>query len=104
MMDTLDERVSKEMDDWERLKRLRRVRERNERMEQRKEDNHWIFVAGTLVAKYLKDDLDIPVYKGMDAAAKNAASFAPLENVLSYLAANKEFMARIKEGQYEPPP
>lgn len=104
MMDSLNEQVSREMNDWERLKRLRRIRERNERIDQQKEDNHWIFVAGSLVAQYLKGDLNIPVYKGKDATTKNAASFTPLENILSYLAAHKEFMARIKEGRSELPP
>lgn len=104
MMDTLKNQDSREMDDWERLKRLRRIRERNERIDQQKEDNHWNFIAGSLVAQYLKCDLDIPMYNGKDATTKNAASFTPLENILSYLAANKEFTASIKEGRFMPLP
>lgn len=104
MMDMLNNQDSAEMDNWEKLKRLRRIRERNERIEQQKADNHWNFLAGSLVAKYLKNDLDIQVYKGKDAAAMNAISFAPLENILSYLAAHKEFTDRIKEGKCELPP
>ena len=45
------------LDNLEKMKLLRRRRERTERETQRKEDNHWCFVAGTLVAKYLKTDL-----------------------------------------------
>ena len=56
------------LENLEKMKLLRRRRERTEREAQRKEDNHWCFVAGTLVAKYLKADLDITVYKGADAA------------------------------------
>lgn len=85
------------------MKLLRRRHERNEREEQRKEDNHWCFVAGSLVAKYLKADLGITVYKGKDATAKNKVSFAPLENILSYLADHKEFTARIAAGIRDPP-
>lgn len=85
------------------MKLLRRRRERNEREEQRKEDNHWCFVAGSLVAKYLKADLGITVYKGKDATAKNKVSFTPLENILSYLADHKEFTARIAAGICDPP-
>ena len=75
-----------------------RARERRERIEKENEDKHWNFVAGELVAKYLKPDLNIPVFKGKDATAKNKEAFKPLENILAYLAANKELMERIKEG------
>lgn len=92
-----------ELKKLEKMKLLRRRRERNEREEQRKEDNHWCFVAGSLVAKYLKADLGITVYKGKDATAKNKVSFAPLENILSYLADHKEFTARIAAGIRDPP-
>lgn len=100
-MDASNKQIVQEMDTWENLKRLRRERERKERIEREKEYNHWCFIAGTLVAKYLKEDLNISVYKGKDATAKNAASFVPLENILSYLSSNKEFTARIKEGKGE---
>lgn len=100
-MDTLSNQISKEKNEFEKLKQLRRTRERKEREEKKKEGNHWNFVAGSLVAKYLKDDLNIPVYKGKGATEKNAASFKPLENILAYLAANKEFTDRIKEGRYK---
>lgn len=102
-MTTLIDQLSQEMRDWEKTKRLRRIRERNERRRQQEEDNHWNFLAGALVAKHLKADLGIPVYKGKGAAARNAASFAPLENILAYLAAHKDFMAQIKEVPHEPP-
>lgn len=92
-----------ELDEFERLKRLRRKRERNEREAQQKEDNHWCFVAGALVAEYLKDDLEISVYKGKDAAAKNKASFKPLENILAYLSTHKDFTAKIAAGARDPP-
>lgn len=95
--------LNNEMSELEKIKRLRRVRERNERIEQQKVDNHWIFVAGTLVAKYLKDDLDIPVHKGKDATAKNAVAFAPLENILAYLASHKDFTAQLMAMQHESP-
>ena len=102
-MATLNDQLSQEMSEWERIKRAQRIRERNERKEQQAEENHWNFLAGALVAKYLKADLDIPVYKGKDAKVKNAAAFAPLENILSYLAAHKEFTAQIAEGACDPP-
>ena len=91
------------LNDLEKMKLLRRRRERNEREEQRKEDNHWCFVAGALVAKYLKTDLRIMVYKGKDATSKNKVSFAPLENILSYLADHKDFTAQIASGVRDPP-
>ena len=78
---------------------LNRKRERNKRIDELKEDNHWAFLAGDLVAKHLKEDLNIQVYKGKDAKIKNADSFAPLENILKYLAANKEFTAKIASGE-----
>ena len=102
-MATLNDQLSQERSDWERIKRVKRIRKRNERNEQQAEENHWNFLAGALVAKYLKADLDIPVYKGKDATAKNAAAFAPLENILSYLAAHKEFTAQIANGVCDPP-
>ncbi len=85
------------MDEWDRIEHLRRIRERKEKRQQREEDNHWNFLAGALVAKYLKDDLGISVYKGKDSRRKNAASFAPLENILYYLFVHKDFTASIKE-------
>lgn len=84
------------MGEWDRIERLRRIRERKEKQEKIKEDNHWIFLAGTLVAKYLKEDLGICIYNGKGAAKKNADSFVPLENILYYLSVNKEFTERIK--------
>lgn len=78
---------------------LNRKQKRIDRIDEQKEDNHWAFLAGALTAKYLKDDLNIQVYKGKDAKAKNADSFAPLENILKYLAANKEFTAKIASGE-----
>lgn len=95
----LSTQIDQELEEWERLKRLQREKERREREEKKKEEKHWCFVAGELVAKYLKKDLGIEVYKGKGATAKNAVSFAPLENILLYLAANKEFTAQIKEGK-----
>ncbi|RKJ74383.1 hypothetical protein D7X33_19580 [Butyricicoccus sp. 1XD8-22] len=92
-----------ELKELEKMKLLRRRRERNEREEQRKENNHWCFVAGTLVSTYLKTDLGITVYKGKDATSKNKVSFAPLENILAYLADHKEFTARIAAGIRDPP-
>ena len=91
------------LNDLEKMKLLRRRRERNEREEQRKEDNHWCFVAGALVAKYLKADLRITVHKGKDVAEKNRASFAPLENILCYLAEHKDLTTRIASGVRDPP-
>ena len=101
-MATLDNQFSQEMSDWEQIKRLRRIRERKERREQQQEANHWNFLAGSLVAKYLKADLDIPVFKGKGAKAKNDAAFEPLENILSYLATHKEFTAQIAKGGHDP--
>ena len=75
------------LENLEKMKLLRRRRERTERETQRKEDNHWCFVAGTLVAKYLKTKV----------------SFAPLENILAYLADHKEFTAQIAAGVRDPP-
>lgn len=103
-MDTQNNLCSQEINNLEHIKHLQRVRERNERKERQKEDNHWIFLAGTLVAQYLKADLNIPVFKGKGAAEKNAASFEPLENILAYLAAHKEFTTWIMEQHNRPPP
>lgn len=89
---------------WEQINRQERIGKRLERVNQQKADNHWKFLAGALVAKYLKDVLNIPVYKGADAAAKNAASFTPLENILVYLAGHKEFTARIMAGESDVKP
>lgn len=89
------------MGEWDRIERLKRVRERKEKQEKIKEDNHWNFLAGELVAKYLKEDLNICAYKGKGATEKNAASFVPLENILHYLSVNKEFTERIKSMPHE---
>lgn len=102
-MDVLNKQIRDELAEWERIKCNQRTRERNECKEKQDEEKHWNYVAGSLVAKYLKDDLDIPVYKGKRAAEKNAASFAPLENILSYLATHKSFTDHIKDGKCEPP-
>lgn len=87
----------------EKIEHAQRIRERRERQEKKKEDDHWIFVAGTLVAKYLKADLRITVHKGKDVAEKNRASFAPLENILCYLAEHKDLTTRIASGVRDPP-
>ena len=96
---TTNKPYSNEISKIDKINQLSRKRERNERKERQKNDNYWVFLAGTLVAKYLKDDLNIQIYKGKDAKTKNADSFAPLENILKYLAANKEFTARIASGE-----
>ena len=102
-MNMLNKQIRDELAEWEGINYNQRIRERKERKEQQDEEKHWIFIAGSLVAKYLKDDLDITVYKGKGSAEKNAASFAPLENILTYLAAHKSFTDYIKTGKHEPP-
>ena len=97
-MTSLNERIDKEMSELDRIRQLRRIRERNESIAQQKEDNYWIFLAGKIVAKHLKGFLNIPVYKGKDCTAKNAAAFEPLENICKYLSAHKEFTAQIARG------
>lgn len=97
-MSSLNERIDRKMSELDRMRQLRRIRERKESIAQQKEDNHWIFLAGKIVAKYLKDDLDITVHKGQDCTAKNAAAFEPLENICKYLSAHKEFTAQIARG------
>lgn len=82
----------------DRLIQNRRIQNRQEREEQRRAANHWNFLAGKLVAQYLKDSLDITVCKGKDAAKKNAAAFEPLENILANLAADKELLERLMEA------
>lgn len=99
----MSHQIFHEPSELEKIERLQRIRERRERQDRKKEDNHWCFVAGSLVAKYLKTDLNIPVYKGKNATAKNAASFEPLENILSYLASHKDFTAQIAAGGHNPP-
>lgn len=84
---------------WEQINRQERLRTRLERERQKKDDNHWKFLAGDLVARYLKDELKITVHKGKGAAAKNAEALKPLENILVYLAGHKEFTARIMAGE-----
>lgn len=89
---------------WAQINRQDRLGKRVERVNQQKEDNHWKFLAGDLVARYLKSELKITVHKGKGAAAKNAESFKPLENILVYLAGHKEFMARIMAGESDVEP
>lgn len=89
---------------WEQINYQERLGKRRERENQKKEDNHWKFLAGDLVARYLKGDLKITVHKGKGAAAKNADSFKPLENILAYLAEHKEFTARIMAGKSDVEP
>lgn len=88
----------------DRIAHLQREAKRKCREEQRKADNHWAFIAGRLVAQYLRADLDIPVFKGQCAAQKNREAFAPLENILAYLAAHKDFTAQIAAGTLDLPP
>lgn len=97
-MPSINERISQEIDEMDKLIRSRRIQNRQEREERRKETNHWNFLAGKLVAKYLGDYLDITVCKGKDAAKKNAAAFEPLENILANLAADKELLERLMEA------
>ena len=95
MMDTNNRQRSKEREDLERKITQQRLKTRNEREERKKRDNHWNFVAGTLVAAHLKDILDIQVHRGKGASEKNAASFRPLENILVYLAEHEEFTRQL---------
>ena len=97
-MPTPGKNASSEESNIDRILMLRRKQERKEHIAQQKENNHWIFLAGKIVAEYLKDGLNIPVYKGQDCTAKNAAAFEPLENICKYLAAHKEFTADIARG------
>jgi len=92
------------LDDWERLKRQERIQKRQEREAEKKSSNHWNFLAGDLVARYLKPILNISVYTGKDATNKNRDSFKPLENILVYLATHREFTTRIMSGSNELPP
>lgn len=89
---------------WEQINYQERLGKRLERERQKKEDNHWKFLAGDLVARYLKSELKITVHKGKGATAKNAESFKPLENILAYLAEHREFMARIMAGESDVEP
>lgn len=89
---------------WEQINYQERLGKRLERENQKKEDNYWKFLAGDLVARYLKEDLGIPISKGKGAAVKNAAAFEPLEKILAYLAEHKEFTARIIAGESDVEP
>ena len=97
-MATLNEQLAKEKEAWEQLKLLQRAQKRDERLEKRKEDNHRIFLIGELFIKHCPVAQEIPVYKGKNAKRNNAASFAPMERVLSALTANEELMAQLEEG------
>lgn len=97
-MNDVNARISREKMEMDRLIRDARSQKRQEREKLRKDANHWNFLAGKLVAKYLKDSLDITVCKGKDAAKKNAAAFEPLENILANLAADKDLLERLMEA------
>lgn len=97
-MQNINKRISQEIDEMDRLIRDARIQKRQEREKLRKEANHWNFLAGKLVAKYLKDSLDITVCKGKDAAKRNAAAFESLENILVNLAADHELLERLMEA------
>lgn len=104
MMDTNNKQRSKELEDLERKITQQRIKTRNEREARKKLDNRWKFEAGSLVATYLKDMLNIQVYNGPGAAAKNADSFQPLERILVYLAEHKELVVQIlKEADQTSP-
>lgn len=94
-MSDLNARIAREKMEIDRLIQDARIQKRREREEQRKNANHWNFLAGKLVAEYLGDYLDITVCKGKDAVKKNAAAFAPLENILANLAADKDLLERL---------
>ncbi|MBM6723293.1 hypothetical protein [Pseudoflavonifractor phocaeensis] len=87
-----------EIEHYQRLKVLEKKRKRQVREAQQKEDNHWKFIAGDLVAKYLKDTLKITVHKGAGAREKNRIAFQPLEYILAYLAAHQDFTTRIMQA------
>lgn len=97
-MDDVNARISREKMEMDRLIRDARTKKRQEREKLRKNANYWNFLAGKLVAKYLKDSLDITVCKGKDAAEKNAVAFKPLENILANLAADHELLERLMAG------
>lgn len=87
-----------EMEHYQRLKVLEKKQNRQARKEHQQEENHWKFLAGDLVAHYLKDMLKISVHKGAGAREKNRIAFQPLEHILAYLAANRDFTTRIMQA------
>lgn len=97
-MSTLNEQIARERRELEGYRHQIQVDKRKQEKVQTKEENHWNFLAGELVSQYLKDILDIPVYKGKGASEKNAAAFAPLKNILAFLADNEEFTRCLMAG------
>lgn len=91
----------KEMSKIEKAEHAKRKRLRNEQISRKNEENHWAFVAGKMVYDYLNVHLNIRVYSGKDAADKNKDSFAPLENILRFLADHEEIMMRIARSDGE---
>lgn len=57
-MSTINEPDYSGISKIDKINLLSRKRKRIERIDEQKEDNHWAFLAGTLVAKYLKKGLE----------------------------------------------
>lgn len=94
-MSKFNKHYTKEANEWEQLKCQKRINDRIEQIDDRKKDNHRIFIVGALVLKIIPVVSNIEVYKGKGSAAKNAASFRALETFLTNLADDEDIMAKL---------
>ena len=87
-----NERVNKEIANWERMLQQKRIETRIERISKRKEDNRRKLIIGDLVVKYFPE---VSRFKP-GTKAENIIEFKQLEMLLSILAADTKLMNKLK--------
>ena len=90
---TLAEQLAKEKESLVQLQRRQMAKEQREQKQKSKLDSRRRFIIGELIEKKFPELLN---YQPRRTQAENKVEFAPLELFLDLLAADDEYLARLK--------
>ena len=92
-MSSIDEKIVQAQEKVMHLKRQKRIEENQKKEYQRRIDDRRKFIIGELVVKYFPEVLN---FQPRRTAEENKDEFASLENFLSTLATEKDYITQLK--------
>ena len=95
----IDERIAQNLQKYEQLRNQKKAKESREKEVQRKMGDRRKFIVGGLIIKFFPEVMRFQPRRNNN---DTALEFAPLENFLSGLAADKRFLERLKSEITKP--
>jgi hypothetical protein len=93
-MSTLEERIAKASEKYDQLMRQKKSKEVQDRKKKMAADKKRELIVGGIVVKWFPEILSL---QPRLTNAENQTEFASLENILSLIAADTEYLNRLKE-------